>query len=261
MIGARRDGFLLAALGAWVLTPIAVLIVRAFAQSWRFPQILPDATDAWPALSAAGTGRVTSALIASLALALATGLFGTVIGFLIARSAVRVGRRFQQLTLAAAFFTVIAPPIALGVGLQVAVLGIGLGGTFTGVFLAHLVPVTGYLTLFAVGVFASFDLSLEDEARTLGASPWQVLSRIVVPLLGRRLGEGLILGGLVSWGQLAITLLVGGGVVRTLPVELLSMVQSGNDQAGAFAALMLSLPPMFAIGLLTVGARRTGASL
>ena len=49
--------------------------------------------------------------------------------------------------------------------------------------------------------------------------------------------------------------------VRTLPVELLSILQSGNDQAGAFAALILSVPPMFAIGLLTVGAKRTGASL
>lgn len=257
----RRDRLLLAALGAWVSTPIAVLIVRASAQSWRFPQILPDATDAWTTLSPAANGRVTSAMIASLALAFASGSLGTILGFAIARSAVRVGRRFRQLTLAAAFLTVVAPPIALGVGLQVAMLGIGLGGTFTGVLFAHLVPVTGYLTLFAVGVFASFDPSLEDEARTLGASRWQVLSRIVVPLLRRRLGEGLILGGLISWGQVALTLLVGGGLVRTLPVELLSIVQSGNDQAAAFAALILGVPPMFAIGLLAVGAERTGASL
>ena len=240
---------------------MAVLIGRASAQSWRFPQILPDATEVWPALPAAAIGRVTTAMIASLALAFASGAIGTILGFAIARSAVRVGRRFRQLTLSAAFLTVVAPPIALGVGLQVAMLGIGLGGTFTGVLFAHLVPVTGYLTLFAAGVFASFDASVEDEARTLGASRWQVLRRIVVPLLRRRLGEGLILGGLVSWGQLALTLLVGGGLVRTLPVELMSIVQSGNDQVGAFAALILAVPPLFAIGLLAIGAERTGASL
>ena len=72
-------------------------------------------------------------------------------------------------------------------------------------------------------------------------------------------GEALILGGLVSWGQVAITLLVGGGLVRTLPVELMSIVQSGDDRVAALAALMLSMPPMLAIGLLTMGARRTGA--
>jgi putative spermidine/putrescine transport system permease protein len=257
----RRSRWLFAALSVWALAPVAVLILRAVAQSWRFPRILPTLAETGGSLSADASGRVAAALAVSLALAAATGVCGTVLGFAIARRAARGARRLRQLTLAAAFFTVVAPPIALGVGLQVAVLGIGLGGTLMGVFLAHLVPVTGYLTLFAAGVFESFDHSLEDEARTLGASRWQVLSRVVVPLLGRRLGEGLVLGGLVSWGQLAITLLVGGGLVRTLPVELMSLVQSGADQVGAFVALILSVPPMFAIGLLTVAARRAGAAV
>jgi putative spermidine/putrescine transport system permease protein len=256
-----RHRLLLTVLGAWVLTPLVVLILRALSQSWRFPKILPDAGDAWPSLSAASSGRLASALVASLALAFTTGLVGTALGFTIARSAARASRRFRRLTFAAAFFTVIAPPLALGVGLQVGMLSLGLGGTATGVFLAHLVPVTGYLTLFAVGVLASLDASLEDEARTLGASRWQVVSRVLVPLLRRRLGEALLLGGLVSWGQLAITLLVGGGLVRTLPVELLSIVQSGNDQIAALAALVLGLPPMLAVGVLAVGARRTGATV
>jgi ABC-type spermidine/putrescine transport system permease subunit II len=72
--------------------------------------------------------------------------------------------------------------------------------------------------------------------------------------------EGLVLGGLVSWGQVALTLVVGGGLVRTLPVELLSILQSGNDRVAAIAALILSFPPIIGIGLLTLGARRTGAS-
>jgi putative spermidine/putrescine transport system permease protein len=257
----RRDRVLLAALLAWVFTPLAILILRAVAQSWRFPRIAPDAGDVWPALAAASSGRLSAALLVTLALAIASGLIGTIIGFAIARTATHATVRARQLTLAAAFFTVIAPPLALGVGLQVALLGVGLGGTFAGVLLAHLVPVTGYLTLFALGVFSSLDPSLEDEARTLGASRWQVVSRVLAPLLGGRVREALVLGGLVSWGQVALTLVVGGGLVRTLPVELMSIVQSGNDRIAAIAALMLSLPPMFAIGLLTVSVRRTGASI
>ena len=65
----------------------------------------------------------------------------------------------------------------------------------------------------------------------------------------------------MSWGQLALTLLIGGGVVRTLPLELLSFVQSGNDQLGALAALVLTIPPMLPLGVLQVGTRRTGAAL
>src|SRR5262245_16975033 len=214
-----RDRTLLLALLAWVFTPIAILTIRALAESWRFPRILPDATDVRTALSAAGGGRLASALFVSSALAIAAGAIGTLFGFAIARSAAHATGFSRRLTLAAAFFTVITPPLALGVGLQVALLSIGLGGTFAGVLLAHLVPVTGYLTLFAIGVFSALDRSLEDEARTLGASRWQVVSRVLVPLLRRRLAEAMLLGGLVSWGQFAVTLLVGGGLVRTLPVE------------------------------------------
>ena len=258
-----RDRALFVVLLAWMLLPIAMLAVRALAQSWRFPQILPDETDGLSALalSSAAGDRLTSALAVSIALAAATGLLGTILGFVIARSAASSSTPFRRLTLAAAFFTVIAPPLALGVGLQVAMLGVGLGGTLAGVLLAHLVPVTGYLTLFAVGVFSSLDSSIEDEARTLGASSWQVVSRVLVPILRRRLGEALVLGGLVSWGQVAITLLVGGGLVRTLPVELMSIVQSGDDRVAALAALMLSMPPILGIGFLTMGARRTGATV
>lgn len=255
-----RDRALLIALFAWVFTPIVILAIRALAESWRFPQIIPDAHDLGTALSAVGTGRLATALWISVGLAIATGLIGTLLGFAIGHSAAHATGVSRRLTLGAAFFTVIAPPIALGVGLQVALLRVGLGGTFAGVLLAHLVPATGYLTLFAMGVFSGLEPSLEDEARTLGASRRQVVTRVLIPLLRRRLGEATVLGGLVSWGQVAITLVVGGGLVRTLPVELMSIVQSGNDRVAAVAALMLSVPPMLGIGLLTMGARRTGAS-
>jgi len=257
----RSVRILLAAVLAWVFTPILMLVVRAWAESWRFPRLLPDAAALSPTLTAAISGRVTGAFSTSVALAVTTGFCGTILGFALARTAANANARYRQLTLSASFFTVIAPPIALGVGLQVTMLALGLGGTLAGVFLAHLVPVTGYLTLFAVGVFSTLDRSLEDEARTLGATRWQVLSRVLVPLLKGRLGEALILGALVSWAQLAITLVVGGGVVRTLPVELLAIIQSGNDRMAAIAALLLSVPPIIGIGLLTLGVRRTGASV
>ena len=257
----RTQRWLLAVLAIWVLAPVLLLIVRAAGPSWRYPLLLPVAGEALPLLSSAASGRLASAMSTSLCLALMTGPIGSVLGFAIGRAIAQARPLLRRTAMLAALLPVIAPPIALGVGLQVLVLGLGLGGSLAGVLFAHLIPATGYLALFAVGVFSSFDFSIHDEARTLGASRWQVFSRITFPLLRARLVESVVLGALVSWGQLAITLLIGGGVVRTLPVELLSFIQSGNDQLGALAALLLSLPPVLAIGLLQLGTRRTGVSL
>ncbi|MGE3509960.1 MAG: ABC transporter permease, partial [Vicinamibacterales bacterium] len=234
---------------------------RAISQTWRFPELLPPLAHL-PAFAGVNVSpRIVEALVTSLLLATATGLASTILGFIVARSAARGSRRTRLATLALALFAVVAPPIALGVGLQVAMLSVGLSGTLAGVWLAHLVPAIGYLTLFADGVFTTFDFAIDDEARTLGASSWQVLSRLTVPILKDRLGEGIVLGGLVSWGQLAITALIGGGLVRTLPVELMAFVRAGDDRLGAAAGLVLTLPPLLAIGLLQVGRRRPGASL
>jgi len=255
-----RQRWLTALLASWALSPLALLLMRALAPSWPYPVLTPD-TVATELVSSLETGRIAAALGTSVILALLTGALSAAGGFVIGRGVVKAGRLATALVVAAALFPVIAPPIAFAIGLQVVALQAGLAGTLTGVWLAHLVPATGYVTLFAIGVLSSFEISIEDEARTLGANTWQVFRRVTMPLLGARIAEAALLGALVSWGQLATSLLVGGGLIRTLPIELLSLVRSGDDQHGALAALLLTVPPLLALGLLQAGTRRTGATL
>jgi len=92
-----------------------------------------------------------------------------------------------------------------------------------------------------------------------GSTRWQTTWRVTIPVLRSRLRDAFVLGALVSWGQLALTLLVGAGSIRTLPVELLSYVRAGDDRLGAAAALVLAVPPLLAMGVVGLGARRTGA--
>ncbi len=259
MTARLRHGWLAVALVIWTMLPLLTLLLRTTAASWRYPALVPDNILAAP-FSSSEFRRVGEGLLTSLALASATGPVAAALGFLIARPLIRASRTTRTIATATALFPVVAPPVALGIGLQVLALESGLSGTVTGVWLAHLVPATGYLTLFALAVLSAHDLGIEDEARTLGASQGQVLMRVTVPLLAPRIVEGSVLGALVSWGQLALSLVIGGGLVRTLPIELLSLVGSGNDQHGALAALLLTIPPAVGLGLLQLAVRRTGAA-
>nr|MBA3658788.1 ABC transporter permease [Gemmatimonadales bacterium] len=80
------------------------------------------------------------------------------------------------------------------------------------------------------------------------------------PLLRRPLADGFLLGFLVSWSQVPLTLLVGGGTVRTLPIELFAMVRSGQDPAAASAALVLLAPALVALAATRLGAARTAVT-
>lgn len=250
---------LLGGLACLTLSPVLLLAVRATGAAWRYPAIFPTQRGI-DALFAGLTGpTMVQALGTSLLLAAMTGVLGTAFGFVAGRALVRATASVRRFATAAAFLPVVAPPIALGVGVQVLALRAGVGGGLTGVLLAHLVPAVGYLTLYFLGVLGAYDLSMEDEARTLGATPWQCFIRVTLPTLRPRLMEALLLGALVSWGQLALTLMVGGGAVRTLPVELLAFVRAGDDRLGAAAAIILTIPPALALSMLQLGARRTGA--
>ncbi len=251
---------LLAVLAIVTLGPVLLLVLRVAAASWLYPNLLPSQGAASSTLEAFSTPGLWSAFTRSLLLAAATAVLATVVGFVAGRGLVRAPSGIRSVATGAAFLPVIAPPIALGVGIQVLAIRAGVGGSDVGVLLAHVIPAAGYLTLYFLGVLSAYDRAMEDEARTLGASAWQTLLRVTIPALRARWLEALVLGALVSWGQLALTLLVGGGAVQTLPVALLSFTRAGDDRLAAAAALLLSIPPALAFGVVQRGARRTGAS-
>ncbi len=252
-----RRGLLLG-LGVVTLSPILLLLVRASAAAWRYPALLPFQPITDVATTQLFTPIVWRALGTSVSLAIVTGVLSTAFAFLAARALTQATPTARRFAVAAAFLPVIAPPIALGVGVQVFALRAGLAGSSAGVLLAHFVPASGYLILFFLGVFSVYDFAMEDEARTLGASTLQCFVRVTLPVLRPRFVEAILLGALVSWGQLALTLLVGGGAVRTLPVELLAFVRAGDDRLAAAAAIVLTIPPALAFSLLQGGVRRTG---
>ena len=66
---------------------------------------------------------------------------------------------------------------------------------------------------------ASTPVTIEDEARTLGADPRSVLLHVRIPLLARPLSAAALLAFLVGWSDYIVTLLVGGGQVVSVPLK------------------------------------------
>src|SRR5690606_38466960 len=146
---------------------------------------------------------------------------------------------------------VIVPGIAAALGLHAVFVWLGLTNTVPGVVLVHLIPTLPYMILVMAGVFAGFNRDLEAQARTLGATPAQVLWHVTLPAVLPGLLVGALFAFLVSWGQYALTLVIGGGRVVTLPMLLFNFATSGrNDITGAIA--MIYILPGLAILIVTV---------
>lgn len=228
-----------ALLTAWLVLPLLPLAVWSFARGWRFPDLLPRewTLQAWRVAFSARSG-----VIESLGTTVTVAVLATVLSILIGVPAGRAlglhrfrGKALVELMILA---PVIVPGLAVALGLHSILLGLGLTNSLAGVVLVHLVPTLPYMTLVMAGIFAGYDVAFEEQARSLGASPWQTFRHVTLPAIL----PGILVGGLfaflVSWSQYVLTLLIGGGRVVTLPLLLFTFATSGrNDVAGAIGIL------------------------
>jgi len=229
------------------LLPLATLLVASVGEGWFWPHPLPPSWTSrhWlaPPMMGGG-GRLVQATLTSLGISVGTGGLALLLAYPAAQAMSELRGIRRAVAAGAAFLPVAAPPLALGVGLQVTFLSLGLGGRPLGVMLAHTIPAAGYVALFLLGVFTVRGRSLEHEARSLGASRVQTAWMVTIPTLRRPLAEGFFLGFLVSWAQLPLTLLVGQGVVGTLPLEVFSLMQAGQDPLAGVGTVLLVIPPL-----------------
>ncbi|MFO7778196.1 MAG: ABC transporter permease subunit [Nitriliruptoraceae bacterium] len=241
---------------ALLLLPFLPLVLASFSQAYFHPQVVPQTWSlrAWGLVLGPGAGT-WAALRDSVVVAVAVTAVSLVVAIPAGRVLATRGFRGRRAVEVVLLLPVLVPGIAVAIGLHVTFLRLGLAGSLPGVVLVHLVPATPYVVLLSAGVFANADLGLEAQARTLGASPWQVAWSVTRPLVAPGLAVAALFGFLVSWGQYATTLVVGGGQVVTLPMLLFASAAGGDVAVTAATALVHGLP---ALVLLVVTARVLG---
>jgi molybdate transport system permease protein len=133
--------------------------------------------------------------------------------------------------------------------------GIELAFTWKAAVLAGTVGSAPLLIKAVQAGFESVDARLEQAARTLGRSEWNVFWTITAPLAWRSLMAGGILAFCRAFGDFGITLMIAGSIpgrTQTLPLAIYDHVQA-NQMAEANA---LSLISVAAVVLLLVGLAR-----
>lgn len=127
--------------------------------------------------------------------------------------------------------------ISLGVGLLFSQAGINVHWSTSG-YGAQLTWTLPFGLLIMFAVFNRFDKSYEEAARDLGASPWQTIRHVVLPIIAPSLIGVALFGFTLSYDEFARTLLTSGSK-NTLPLEIYGMTTN------------VTSPVLYALGTLT----------
>lgn len=121
------------------------------------------------------------------------------------------------------------PHVVLGIAFLRFFTQIGLGGTFTGLVLSHVVIVLPFALRLTLASAVGMDRRIEHAAVSLGASDWTVFRRITLPLIFPGLLSGWALAFIQSFDEVTMTVFIAAPGTETLPVRMFLYIQDNID--------------------------------
>jgi putative spermidine/putrescine transport system permease protein len=247
-VAATRTSRPLVRVAAWLVTggallPLVYLALLTVADGWQAPRLLPDGLrfDRLRNVLSDSTGLLRSLLL-SMFIALLVAAASTALGLITSRQLSHA--RHLRLWLLLAYLPFAISPVVLATCLLFVFIKVHLSGTLLGVILAQIMLAYGFATILLLGLWNSHKQGLEQVARTLGANPRQVWLRVLIPASLPLLRICFFQTFLISWAQYGLTLLIGSGKVRTLPLRVFEYALEADPAYAAVAGLLLIVPPL-----------------
>jgi len=255
-------GFTTFFLSAIVLIPLAALIIKGSSPSLaELKEILLDP-------------RAIASYRLSFGAALLAAVVNAIFGFIVAWTLVRYefpGRRLVDALIDLPF----ALPTAVSgialtavfapngwLGLKLASFGVQVAYTWIGVVVALILIGLPFVVRSVQPALVEVQRDLEDAAETLGASPWQIFRRIIMPAVLPALLTGFTLAFARGIGEYGSVVFISGNLpMKTEITPLLIVIKLEQFDYAAAAALglamlVMSFVMLFAINLVQAWGRR-----
>lgn len=233
---------LVVALGVFIIGPLVILIMWAFAGTWFYPALVPQV---W-SLSWWQQVFVTAHLGQSILLSFTFAPIVTLLSAVICLPAAYAFSRFEfpgkRVMFIGLFATNAFPKMGLYIAMASLLYTLHLMDTFWGVVLVQLINTVVVMTWIPSAAFSAVPKAYEEAARDAGAGPLRTFWYVTLPMARPGIIVALIQAFLASFDEAQGTFLVGAPKYMTMPVQMYSLVTNYPQQAAAVFSILLTLP-------------------
>jgi len=221
--------------------PIAVLVIYSFNAS-RLVAVWGGWSMRWYA-ALIDDAPLLDAAFTSLRLALVSASVATILGTLAALALVRFGRFRGRLLFSAMIYApLVMPEVITGLSLLLLFVAVAADRGFWTVAIAHTTMAMCFVTVIVQSRLVDFDMSLEEAAMDLGASPLRTFFAVTLPLMLPAIAAGWMLAFALSLDDLVIASFTTGPGATTLPIRIYSEVRLGvKPEMNAVCSIMVAV--------------------
>ncbi|WP_040951985.1 ABC transporter permease [Gorillibacterium massiliense] len=194
--------------------------------------------------------RLLIIVLNTLIIALLSAAISTIIGVAgaLAISNVRK-RRMENTLLTLNNVLIVSPDVIIGASFLIlfTIVGIKLG--FISVLMSHIAFSVPIAVLMILPKLQEMSPTLIDAARDLGASRWNVLTKVVLPFIRPGIFAGFFMALTYSLDDFAVTFFVTGNGYSTLSVEIYSRARQGISLSiNALSTLLFLFTILLVVG-------------
>lgn len=224
----------------FLYAPILVMAVMSVNASEFYTLPFQFSTRWYQALS--HNTAILTAAWRSIWIAITVTIIATLLGTLASLALWRYefpGKRLLQ--------TLLFPPIAIpwlitGTAMLIFFYGIGLGRGTPSVILGHVALALPYVIVTVSARLSTFDRTLEEAARSLGATPFQVTRAVTIPWTLSGIIAGALFAFAVSFDQFVVSYFLSEPGDSTLPVLIYTAIRKGfTPEINAISTLIILL--------------------
>jgi spermidine/putrescine transport system permease protein len=221
----------------FLFVPLAVVVLFSFHSTGGLTLPFEGFSTRWYE-EVFGDSTFSEALVNSLKLGAATAIvtvvMGTAAAYGVSRSKAAVRGPLQFLFLA----PVLLPGLFIGAALLSFLARIQFEPSLLTVLIAHVVFAFPFVFILMRTALDRLDPSLEEVGRDLGASPWLVFRRVILPQIAAVLAGAAALAFMLSFDEFLITFFVIGDE-QTLPVYIFGRLRRTVDPGINVASTLL----------------------
>ncbi len=224
----RHNKFSLTKIYFWLVAfllylPLLLLIIFSFNESTLLSFPLKGFTLRWYQ-EAFQARQMLRALGNSLTVASVSAVVATALGFMGAMAIVRFRFPGKNMFIAVAAMPLVVPYVVLGVALLLAFHAINIPMSLWSVGVAHVVVCLPEAMILIAARIIDFPSSLEEAAMDLGASYWETLFRVTIPISAPALIASFLTCFTISFNEFAVSFFVMGSKA-TLPIYIFSQLR------------------------------------
>ncbi len=222
-----------------VLVPLLLLVIWSFANRWPIPLLLPDTFSlrGWQRLFS-GYFNVWQITASSIGLSLFVGALSVLVATMTARALCLYRFPGRKLIEGLAMLPIIVPATVFGMGSHLLFIRMGIAGTATAVILFHLISTLPSAMRIMLETTHLVGRRLEEQARVLGAGSFSGFWHGTMPAIAPGMVSAWAVSSLFSYTQYFLTLLAGGGKVKTLAIIVMPMIEGADRTVSSVYSLL-----------------------